>query len=99
MPERPEQIVPDARVEEVHANTNFGSMSKREVVNVGVVQSALGYSMGGTMHQIVREHGLVKKSSGIYGKLTVKGWRYLHAVIGGRASEVISYIAERNQSK
>ncbi|WP_296763779.1 hypothetical protein [Sediminimonas sp.] len=95
---KPEQIISDESVEEVHANANFESMTKREVVNVGVVQSVLGFSMGHTMHQIILEHGLVKKSSGVCPKLTAKGQRYLHAIIGNRASEIISYIAEGDQS-
>jgi hypothetical protein len=91
---RPNQLVTDEAIERVHANANFGSMTKRDVVNVGVVQAALGFSMGHTMAQIIREHGLVKKSSGVYPKLSAKGQRYLHAIIGNRASEIISYIAE-----
>ncbi len=88
------QIVSDAQVEAVHANANFGDRPKREVVNIGVVQAALGYSMGYTMQQIITEHGLAKKTGGNYPKLTVKGFKYLHALMGNRVSEVISYIAE-----
>lgn len=89
------KIVSDAKVEEVHDNANFGDrLSKRDVVNVGVVQAALGYSMGHTMQQIITEHGLVKRSSGRYPKLTTKGQKYLHAMVEGRGSEIISYITE-----
>ena len=89
-----QSIVSDKQIEEVHANANFGDRPKREVVNIGVVQAVLGYSMGHTMQQIITEHGLAKRSSGIYPKLTVKGRKYLHALMGNRVSEVISYIAE-----
>lgn len=89
-----QSIVSDKQVEDVHANANFGDRPKREVVNIGVVQAVLGYAMGHTMQQIITEHGLVKRSSGIYPKLTVKGQKYLRALMGNRTSEIISYIAE-----
>ena len=88
------RIVTDKQIEIVHANANFGDMPKREVVNVGVVQADLGYSMGHTMQQIITEHGLAKKTTGRYPKLTVKGYKYLHALMGNRVSEIISYISE-----
>jgi len=63
---------------------NFGSMSKREVVNVGVVQSASWLFDGCTMHQIVREHGLLVKE--VFRHLrknnTVKGCDTCMHVIG-----------------
>jgi hypothetical protein len=89
-----QSIVSDAQVEKVHAFANFGDTTKREVVNIGVVQAALGFSMGHTMQQIITEHGLVKQSSGVRPKLTAKGIKYLHALMGNRVSEIISYIAE-----
>ena len=89
-----QKIISDDKISTVHANANFGDTPKREVVNIGVVQAALGYSMGHTMQQIITEHGLAKRTGGYYPKLTKKGFRYLHALMGGRVSEVISYIAE-----
>lgn len=88
-----QKIVSDAEIERVHGYANFGDMSKREVVNAGVAQAALGYSMGHTQQQIITEHGLAKRTSGLYPKLTAKGMKYLHGMIDGHASEVISYIS------
>ena len=71
----PEDIISDEEIERVHANANFGSMGKRQVVNQGVLKCASGYSQGYTSKQIIREHGLVTKDY----RLTKKGKRYLWA--------------------
>lgn len=89
-----ESIISDQKIEEVHGYANFGNMTKRDVVNVGVAQSALGYSMGHTMRAILIEHRLVKNTGGYHPRLTRRGESYLHALVGGRASEVISYISQ-----
>ena len=75
MSERPEEIITDEEIERVHANANFGSMGKREVVNQGVLKCASGYYQGHTSTQIIKEHGLVTKNY----RLTNKGKRYLWA--------------------
>lgn len=75
-------IIPDDEIERVHANANFGGMSKREVVNEGILKYAFGYSSGHTQLTILLEHGLLKKPRpGRYSTaLTKKGLRYLRAV-------------------
>ena len=74
----PEEIISDEEIEKVHANANFGSTKKRDVVNFGVLKCASGYHMGRTSTQICEEHGLI---DGSYA-LTAKGRSYLWAVFG-----------------
>lgn len=75
-------IVTDIEVERVHANANFGAMTKRGVVNDGVLKYAFGYSCGHTMNCILIDHGLVlwRIDKRPNGKLTAKGWRYFKAL-------------------
>lgn len=55
----PTEIIPDANVERVHANANFGDRGKRQVINEGVLNTAFGYASGHTMLTILREHRLI----------------------------------------
>lgn len=87
------EIVTDAEVERVHANANFGSMGKREVVDDGVLTYAFGYSSGHTMMQILQEHGLLSRSW-TNRALTQKGYHYLRAMFQGVRLEQIN--ASRN---
>lgn len=75
MAEKPEEIITDEEIERVHANANFGSMSKRQVVNQGVLKCASGYYQGSTSTQIITEHGLIDDKY----RLTPKGRMYLWA--------------------
>lgn len=81
MTEKP-PIISDEDVERVHGNANFGSLSKRRVVNDGVLKTAMGYSMGHTQLCILMEHGLVKtpKPGRYETSLTKKGIRYLQTI-------------------
>ncbi len=79
---KPEEIITDEEIERVHANANFGSMSKRDVVNQGVLKCASGYYQGHTSTQIIKEHGLVNDKY----KLTVKGKKYLWAAFSSSVS-------------
>lgn len=73
----PESIISDEEIDRVHANANFGSnLSKRDVVNLGVLKVASGYYQGHTSAQIAKEHGLVTDEY----ELTPKGRCYLWAV-------------------
>jgi len=69
------EIITDEEIERVHGNANFGSISKRDVVNQGVLKCASGYYQGHTSNQIIKEHGLVTENY----KLTTKGKKYLWA--------------------
>lgn len=82
MSEKVEEIISDEEIERVHANANFGCMSKRDVVNQGVLKCASGYYQGSTSNQIIREHGLVDAKY----RLTKKGRRYLWAAFSAAIS-------------
>ena len=71
-----EEIIPDEEIEKVNGNANFGlCISKRDVVNQGVLKCASGYYQGATSTQIIKEHGLINDRY----KLTKKGKEYLWA--------------------
>lgn len=79
---RPEEIVTDAEIERVHGHANFGSRSKRAVVDEGVLKRTFGYSCGATMRAILIEHGLIRVRNPFHeGSLTAKGRRYLRALV------------------
>ncbi len=73
-----EEIITDREIEKVHANANFGSMNKRDVVNLGLLKCAIGYYQGYTSRQIIKEHGLINDEYG----LTNTGKEYLWSVFG-----------------
>jgi hypothetical protein len=76
-----QDIISDEEIDRVHANADFGSMSKRDVVSEGVLKYAFGYAGGHTQLQILLEHDLVRKPKPASYKttLTKKGQRYLRA--------------------
>lgn len=76
-------IITEEEIERVHANANFGSLSKRKVVNDGVLKTSMGYIMGYTQLCILLEHGLVKNPKpGCYKTtLTQKGFKYLRSIL------------------
>jgi hypothetical protein len=80
----PSEIISDAEIERVHGHANFGDMSKRGVVDDGVLKYAFGYTSGHTQLCILQEHGLIRKPRpGSYSSvLTQKGSNYLRAVYG-----------------
>ena len=73
-----QKIISDDEVETVHANANFGSMKKRDVLNLGVLKCYCGYYQGYTSRTINIEHGLISQDY----KVTEKGRKYLVAVYG-----------------
>jgi hypothetical protein len=81
---QPDEIVTDEQIEFVHAYANFGSMSKRDVVNDGVLKYYMEYTCGGTQIQILSEHGLIKRARDVHSSkatLTAKGRAYLKAIL------------------
>lgn len=77
----PQEIVSDAEVERVHAYANFGHITKRSVVDNGVLQYAFGFTAGHTQDCILVEHGLITLPRGIgLAKLTPKGKTYFQAL-------------------
>lgn len=95
MSETTKEIISNAEIERVHANANFGDMTKRDVVDDTVTKAAFGYHTGYTAGQIAHEHGLVRvpRAGGLV--LTQKGYRYLHAMYGGKSSAIFEL---RNKS-
>ncbi len=75
-----EEIISDEEIEKVHANANFGSMGKRDVVNLGILKCASGYYQGSTSTCIIHEHGLINDRHDY--KLTAKVRAYLWAAFG-----------------
>lgn len=75
-----DQIIDDDKIIRVHANSNFGSTSPRDVVNDGVVKCAVGYGCGSTQIKILQEHGLVYKTRSYSPGLTKKGKEYARAL-------------------
>lgn len=92
----PEQIVSDGDVERIHANANFGPcLTKRQVVNQGVLTYALGYTSGHTQMCILRAHGLITKPNGYHARLTKKGTEYLRSLFDGVSLSTILNLAEK----
>jgi hypothetical protein len=77
-----QEIISDEEIERVHANADFGSMTKRQVVNQGVLKCAAGYYQGHTSTQIITKHGLIDKEY----SLTPKGKIYLWATFSSDIS-------------
>ena len=77
-----QEIITDEEIERVHANADFGSMKKRDVVDQGILKCASGYHQGHTSTQIITEHGLISKEY----ELTAKGRSYLWAVFSSKIS-------------
>lgn len=70
------QIISDEEIEKVHAYANFGpTLTKREVVDMGVLKVACHQYQGHTSKMICIEHGLVDENY----ELTDKGREYLWA--------------------
>ena len=82
--EETSDIISDDEVEAVHGYANFGSMSKRRVVDEGVLKYAFGYTSGHTQLCILQEHGLVRtpRPGRYYTTLTKKGQKYIKAMKG-----------------
>lgn len=72
------EIITNDELEAVHANANFGNVSKRDVVRYGLLKCASGFHQGHTSTQIITEHGLINKEY----ELTAKGRSYLWAAFG-----------------
>jgi hypothetical protein len=75
-------LITDHQVDVVHRHANFGAnITKRQVLDQGVLRVVFGYSMGFTQYQILNEHGLLLANApkGQH-RLSMKGYKYLKAV-------------------
>ena len=83
---KPEEIISDEEIERIHGHANFGSVSKRSVVDEAVLKTSCGYHTGGTARSIIIEHGLAKSQNdpNKVPKLTAKGRLYLWSAFSRR---------------
>ena len=97
MNRHPRDIITDEEIETVHGHANFGDMSKRFVVDEGVLKYAFGYESGHTQLSILLEHRLIRKPKpGSYRTtLTRKGQEYLRAVYGERFRDLANLAPSR----
>ena len=70
-----ENIVSDEELDKAWGNSNFGSMTKRDVVKFAVLKCASGYYQGYTSKIIANELGLINDKY----EITPKGRQYLWA--------------------
>jgi hypothetical protein len=75
-------FISDEEIEKVHDYANFGTMSKREVVNQALLKCACGYHSGKFSTEIIKEHGLINNNY----ELTPKGKMYLWDVFKSKES-------------
>ena len=73
-----QEIITDSEIERVHGNANFGEMSKRAVIALGLLKCVCGFQQGSTSLAIITEHNLIAESY----ELTPKGRHYLWAAFG-----------------
>lgn len=67
-----EGIVSDEELDRAYANADFGNMTKREVVRLGVLKCISGWHQGHTSEMICRELGLISPQY----RVTAKGRMY-----------------------
>jgi hypothetical protein len=71
-----EEIISDARLDEVWGHANFGSMPKRDIIKYSLLKCVGGYYTGHTAKTILKELNLVYANEW---KITKLGGRYLFA--------------------
>lgn len=74
---KPEQILSDRDIKQIHGNADFGSTSQREVIDQSLLKVACGYQLGSVAKEILIRHDLIA-----YNSLTVQGRKYLWALYG-----------------
>lgn len=77
--EKVREIIPDEELYKAFAHANYGDMSPRDVVRLGLLKTACGFSHGYTSTQILIELGLIVEKTRKAGRemLTDRGRRYL----------------------
>jgi hypothetical protein len=71
-----------AEIEKVWGNSNFGSMSKIDVLRFGLLKCACGYHQGHTSRTILWQLGLVSKRYHV----TNRGWFCLYEFFKGNSN-------------
>jgi hypothetical protein len=70
-----ESNVTDAEIVAAFGGTDFGGMSHRKLLEIGVLKRLVGYSCGHTLTRIMCELGLITKKETV----TVKGKQFARA--------------------
>lgn len=78
-----EEIISEIDLDRAFGNSNFGTISKREVVRNSLLKCVGGFRTGHTAKCIVEELGLVRRSEW---KITKLGGRYLFAAYSNGVS-------------
>lgn len=68
-------MITDEIIEKAFENTNFGSMSKRDLVRYGLLKVACGYYNGHTLKRILIDLALINEKSLT---LTKEGKKYMY---------------------
>ena len=71
------EIVTESDIDSVWGNSNFGSMTRHNVVKYGLLAAASGYRQGHTATRILVELGLIRYAKNKV-TLTLKGKRNLY---------------------
>lgn len=98
----PDEIIPDDEIDRVHAYANFGSMTKRAVVNDGVIKYFIGYTGGSTQMAILSEHGLIRRHRNLHSMratLTKKGLDYLRSILRQASFKELLALTESQENE
>ena len=77
------ELLSDDLIEKAFENTNFGSMTKRDLVRYGLLKVASGYYNGYTLKSILMELGLIHSQTG---NITKLGKQYLYEAFSNGTS-------------
>ena len=77
------ELLSDDLIEKAFENTNFGSMTKRDLVRYGLLKVASGYYNGHTLKSILMELGLIHSQTG---NITKLGKQYLYEAFSNGTS-------------
>lgn len=95
MPHPRYELLSEEDVIKVHAYANFGHQSPRNVVDEGVLKTALGYHHGSTARAILLEHGLMRETGDrARPGLTAAGARYLNVLFPRQAVERLADLSD-----
>lgn len=90
----PEEIIPDAEIDQNHFGHWWPDVNPRAIVAEGVLKAAFGYGSGSTVIAILRSHNLIEPQHSYTGvaELTAKGKLYLRAVWRGKFDDIMALV-------
>lgn len=77
-----DKIITDEQLNTAFGNSDFGNISKRDVLKFALLKATCGYANGYTSQSIIQRLGLVGKSAMKGNYLTKKGKQYLWEAFG-----------------